>query len=218
MSTPLPARPSSLGAHSRRIALFALLPLFALGCAKLSNTTSGTAPTITSFSPASNALGTSTQITVTGSGFSTATAVTICGLTVPSSSANSDNQVISDTDMVFDLPAVTTTGPLTVTGPGGTVTSAQNFIVVPTFSNISSGAVGSNVTVTGNGLLGVTGVTFNLPSSATTDAATILTASSTATALVITLPSDLTPGTLYDVTFSNDYGISYATGTYTPAS
>jgi len=204
------------GARIHRLGLAALLPLLALGCSSTSTSSSGTAPTVTSFSPTTDALGTGTQIKVYGTGFSSATGVTICGVTVPSASSNSDNQVLSDTELEFDLPAVDTTGPIKVTGSGGTGTSGQDFIVIPTISSITSGSVGSNVTITGNGLLGVTSATFTLTS--TGDTYSVSKVSATATKLVITIPSSMSNGTTYELTLKNGYGVDYATTSYTPAS
>lgn len=202
------------GACIRRAGLAALLPLLALGCTKTSSSTSS-APTVTSFSPTTNTLGTGTQIIVYGSGFSTATGVTICGVTVPSASSNADNQVLSDTEMEFDLPAVTTTGPIVVTGPGGTGSSSQDFIVVPSLSTFPVVAPGAESSLTGNGLLGVTAVTFTNTSTNATTSATI--DSATATTLTITIPGTLSGGTSYDYTLSNTYGVPYVSGTYTPS-
>ena len=77
-------------------------------------------PTITSFTPASGPIG--TVVTLTGTGFTGATAVTFNGVTAAHS-------MVSDTQITATVPAGTTTGPVRVTTPGGTATSAANFEV-----------------------------------------------------------------------------------------
>jgi hypothetical protein len=213
--SPLASMRWSTGACIRRFGLAGLLPLLALGC---SNTTSSsTAPTVTSFSPTTDASGTGTLITVTGTNFSSAiTTVTICGVTISASASGS--AIPSSTELTFDLPAVTTTGPITVSNSAGTGTSGQDFIVIPTISSITSGTVGSNVTITGNGLLGVTSVVFTNTSTDETYTATRDTDTATATKLVITIPSNMSNGTAYELTLKNGYGVDYATTSYTPAS
>ena len=211
--SPLASMRWATGTRFRQAGLAALLPLLALGCSKNSSSSSS-APTVTSFSPTTDVSGTGTQIKVYGTGFSSATGVTICGVTVPSASSNSDNQVLSDTELEFDLPTVTTTGVISVTGSGGTGSSSQDFIVIPTISSIPAGRVGKNVTISGNGLLGVTGATFT----GNGDSYPVTLGTATATTLVITIPSTMTGGVAYELTLANGYGVTYATATYTPES
>lgn len=70
--------------------------------------------------------------------------------------------VVSDTDLTATVPSNGTTGFVTVTTPSGTLTSIRNFFVVPVVSSLApaSGAVGTQVTITGSGFLGATQVTF----------------------------------------------------------
>ncbi len=70
--------------------------------------------------------------------------------------------VVSDTYLTATVPSGGTTGFVTVTTPSGTLSSIRNFFVVPVISGIapSSGPVGSQVTITGTGLLGATVVKF----------------------------------------------------------
>jgi hypothetical protein len=86
----------------------------------ISGTTLPAAPTVSSFTPGSGAAGTS--VTVTGSGFTGATAVTFNG----SSAAFT---VASDTQLTATVPAAATTGPIAVTTPAGTGTSTASFTV-----------------------------------------------------------------------------------------
>ncbi len=113
-------------------------------------------PTISSFTPASGPVGTS--VTISGTNFTGATAVTFNG-----TAANFS--VTSDTAIQATAPVGATTGPLSVTAPGGTATSATNFTIVspPTISSFTpaSGPVGTSVTISGTNFTGATAVTFN---------------------------------------------------------
>lgn len=70
--------------------------------------------------------------------------------------------VVTDTYMTAVVPADGVTGFVTVTTPSGTLTSSRSFFAVPAVSSIApgSGAVGSQVTITGSGFLGATAVKF----------------------------------------------------------
>src|SRR5207302_841086 len=82
------------------------------------------APTITSFTPTSGPVGTS--ITISGTNFTGATAVMFNGVSAAPFTVTSDTR-IQDT-----APAGATTGPLSVTTPGGTATSTSVFTVTNT--------------------------------------------------------------------------------------
>jgi len=60
------------------------------------------------------------------------------------------------------VPATGTSGPLIVTAPSGTRVSSKNFNVQPAISGFSppSGAVGSQVVITGTGLTQTSAVSF----------------------------------------------------------
>ncbi|HYM81864.1 MAG TPA: IPT/TIG domain-containing protein, partial [Candidatus Limnocylindria bacterium] len=114
------------------------------------------APTITSFSPASGAVG--VEVTVRGTSFTTASAVRFNGTVATFT-------VDSDTLLRANVPAGATTGPISVQNPGGTATSAASFTVNPppaiTFFTPSSGLVGSEVTVHGASFSSTSAVRFN---------------------------------------------------------
>jgi uncharacterized repeat protein (TIGR03803 family) len=78
-------------------------------------------PAVLSFSPPSGPVGTS--VVITGNSFTGTTKVTFGGV------AATSFQVIKDTQVDALVPTGAVTGPITVTTPGGTGTSATNFTV-----------------------------------------------------------------------------------------
>ncbi len=117
------------------------------------------APTVTSFSPASGSPG--SQVTLTGTNLTGATAVTFGGVNAPAFVVN------SATSLTVTVPAGAATGVLGVTTPGGTGASTGTFTVTvppaPTISglNPASGIVGAVVQISGTNLLGTTSVRVN---------------------------------------------------------
>lgn len=114
--------------------------------------------TLSAFTPISGAPG--TDITVTGTGLSAITAVTVGGVAATFS-------VTSATQLVFTVPANAVTGKIEISNSsGGLVTSTASFTVsaplplaVNTFSP-SSALRGQTITVTGTSLSRVTAVIF----------------------------------------------------------
>jgi hypothetical protein len=106
----------------------------------------GRAPTILSFLPGSGPVG--TQVTVSGAGFSGASLVTF-------NRASAAFTVDSDVQITATVPAGATSGPIAVTTPGGTGTSAGAFTVIPAPTiarlNPASGKRGATVTISGMG-------------------------------------------------------------------
>jgi len=80
------------------------------------------APTVTSFSPTSGLVG--ATVVLTGTDFITTTSVAFNGTVAPGFVINSDTQ------LTVSVPAGATTGPLSVTNPLGTATSAAAFTVL----------------------------------------------------------------------------------------
>ena len=78
------------------------------------------APTITSFSPPSGAVG--ALVTITGANFTGATRVTFNG-------KSASYTVVSPMQITARVPSGAKTGPLSVATPGGTTTSASSFAV-----------------------------------------------------------------------------------------
>jgi hypothetical protein len=109
---------------------------------------------ITSFSPPSGTVG--TTVTISGSGFSGASGVTLAG-------TSASFTVVSGTQINATVPSGAMTGPIKVTTPDGSATSASSFAVVPAISGFtpSSGTVGTVVTINGSAFTGTTGVRFN---------------------------------------------------------
>ncbi len=117
----------------------------------------GSAPTVSSFNPTSGVAG--TQVTITGTGFTGASTVAFNGTSAPGFVVDSSTQIH------VNVPAGATTGPIAVTSPAGTGTSAASFTVldtpVVTSFTPTSGPVGTAVTVNGTGFTGASLVTFN---------------------------------------------------------
>jgi hypothetical protein len=113
------------------------------------------APTITSFAPTSGPVGTS--VTLSGTNFSGATAVELVH-------AAASFTVNSAAQITLTVPAGALSGPITVTTPGGTATSAAEFTVIPaptiTSFTPTSGPVGTLVTLTGTNFSGASAVAF----------------------------------------------------------
>jgi IPT/TIG domain-containing protein/flagellar hook capping protein FlgD/alginate lyase len=113
------------------------------------------APTITFFIPTSGPEG--TEVTLHGIGFTTASAVRFNG-------APWTYAIDSDTTLRATVPPAATSGPISVTNPAGTATTADTFTVIaaPTITTFhpGSGPVGIEVTVHGTGFAAASLVTF----------------------------------------------------------
>jgi large repetitive protein len=93
---------------------------------------------------------------IVGQGFEGATAVSFNGTAASFT-------VKSDTYMTATIPAGATTGQVTVTEPGGTLTSNENFNVLPTTRDFvpNNGPAGTVVTIYGMSLTQTTAVSFD---------------------------------------------------------
>jgi PKD repeat protein len=147
------------------------------------------APTFTSISPTTGPTAGSTVVTIIGTGFTNATAVTFGGTPASSFTVTSDTQITATT------PVYATAGPVNVvvTTPSGTATGtgAYTYTAAPTVTGIvptSGTTAGSTVvTITGTGFIGATVVTFG------GIAATPFTVNS-ATQITATTPAHTTAG------------------------
>jgi len=143
------------------------------------------APAITGFAPTSGGIGAS--VTLTGTNFTGATSVMFNGMAVVSPTVN------SATSITATVPASATTGPVSVTTPGGTATSAGSFTVLPapTITSFTplNGMVGTVVTLTGTGFTGVSAVSFS-------GTAAVTFAASSDTSITATVPASASSGTI----------------------
>ena len=117
----------------------------------------GTAPAITSFSPSSGGPG--AAVTINGHNLRGGTSVTFGGTPAEFTISNNGRRITAF------VPAGAASGPIAVTTPGGTATSAGSFTVIPAptiagFTPIS-GPGGTPVTITGSNFTGATAVTFD---------------------------------------------------------
>ena len=163
-------------------------------------------PTITSFSPTSGPAGTS--VVITGTNLTGATQVEFNTTAATSFTVNSATQITAV------VPTGATTGPISVTTPGGTAASPSNFTVPSTAPTIVSfvpisGPVGTTVIITGTNLTGATGVTFRRT------AATSFTVNS-ATQITAVVPVGATSGTI-SVTTPEGTAVSASSFTVTAA-
>ena len=170
------------------------------------------APAVTGLSPTSGPVAGGTLVTITGTGFTGATAVDF------GTTAATDVTVVNDTTITADSPAGTGVVDVTVTTPGGTsATSAADqftYVVAPAVTGLSptSGpaAGGTLVTITGTGFTGATAVDFG-----TTAATNVTVVNDT------TITADSPAGTgAVDVTVTTPGGTSATSSadqfTYTP--
>lgn len=151
-------------------------------------------PSLTSFAPATGGVGTS--VVINGANFTGATAVQFNGRSATAFTVNSALRITAT------VPAGATTGPIRVTTPRGTATSATTFTVVPVPSITGftpvTGARGATVTINGANFTGATALRFNgvatpfslisatqlsasVPAAATTGKLTVATPGGTAT-------------------------------------
>ncbi|MFI1963269.1 beta strand repeat-containing protein [Streptomyces pathocidini] len=138
------------------------------------------APTITSISPASGPTSGGNIVTITGTGFTGATAVNFGPNPATSFTIDSPTQITAT------APAGTGTVNVTVTGPGGTSNAVPyTYVAAPTITSVvpNTGplAGGNTVTITGTGFTGATAVNFGPnPATFTIDSPTQITATAPA--------------------------------------
>jgi hypothetical protein len=156
-------------------------------------------PAVTGVSPAAGPVAGGTVVTVTGSGFTGASAVMFGAVAATSFTVNSDSQITA-----VSPSHATGVVSITVTTPGGTstvVTAAKyTYLPAPKITAVSPnsgpGSGGTTVTITGARFTGVTMVTFGKKAAAsfTVDSATEITAVSPSHATGIVNITVTTPG------------------------
>ncbi len=122
-------------------------------------------PTLSGFTPSSACSGSNASVTITGTNFTGASAVTFNGVAAASFTVNSANEIVAV------LPIGATTGLIAVTTPDGTANSSANFVVntVPAQPGVISGSdtlcSGSSETYSIAQVQDATGYTWVLPNS-----------------------------------------------------
>ena len=178
-----------------------------------------TAPTITSFTPTSGPAGTS--VLISGTNFTGVSSVKFGGVAAVTFAANSATQVQAV------VPSGAVTGSITITTPGGTVSSTASFTVTtagkPTITGFSpsSGPAGTSVVITGTNFGGVKYVKFGgVTSTFTLNSPTQITAKVAAAAVTGPITAVSTSGTATSATpFTVTSGSSAPTITsFSPAS
>ncbi|MCC3155373.1 IPT/TIG domain-containing protein [Hymenobacter sp. BT770] len=143
-------------------------------------------PTITSFTPTSGtggAVGTGTLVTITGTDFTGATAVKLNGVAATSFA------VVDAQTITFTVPATATNGTISVTTPDGTATSTGIFYLPPTLSTSSGLTPNARVAGGPDITLTIKGTNFTPASTVNFNGVSYTQTSSTATSLVVTIPS-----------------------------
>jgi hypothetical protein len=122
-------------------------------------------PSISGFTPTSGAVG--SEVTITGADLNGATAINFNNTVAPTFTVDSATQIRAN------VPSGATTGKISVTTAGGTALSTDDFTVTapppaPTISSFTptSGAVSTQITISGNNFTGAMGVQFNNVSAA----------------------------------------------------
>ena len=151
-------------------------------------------PVISGFTPGLGPVG--TVVTIAGTGFAGATVVEFIHATA-SFTVDPDG-----THITASVPVGARSGPISVTTPRGTDTSAADFVVAPTIGSFSptAGPVGTLVTIDGLNLVGITGVAFNGTPAVFFDEVT-------PTRIRAIVPPDATTGTI-SVTVGGQTGVS----------
>ena len=175
-----------------------------LGSATSTTAVVSVTPTITGFSPTTAAEG--MTVVISGVDFTGVSAVAFNGIPALFT-------VDTDAQITTSVPVGATTGKISVTGLGGTVTSVATFTVVPvpTITGIApaAGPVGTKVIITGTGfVVGTIPVTFNglaatsvVRNSATQVTATVPAGATTGVVALSTAGGTALSASPYTVTF-----------------
>ena len=160
------------------------------------------APVLTSFTPTNGLPG--TTVTLEGANFLGATNVSFNGIAASFS-------LTADTQVTATVPAAATTGPISITTPGGSVTSSVPFYLAPRLTSFTpaTGVVGTTLTLTGTNFTGVTAVTFAAVNSTTVSAPIT---SLSATQMTVLVPTNAITGLL---TVTTPGGVIASSGNFT---
>ncbi len=111
-------------------------------------------PVISGYTPSTGPVG--ALVTLTGKNFTNATDVKFNGVSATFG-------VVNNTTITSSIPANAMSGPISVTTPGGTTSTDQNFFIKPGVISFTpgSGVVGTLVTITGTSFTNVLAVRFN---------------------------------------------------------
>ncbi len=163
-----------------------------------------TTPAVTGISPSSGPTAGGAGVTITGSGFTGTTSVTIGGASATSV------VVVNDTTITATTPAGTVGAKdvvVTNSAGSGTGTGLYTYVAAPTVTGISpnygSTAGGTNVTITGTNLTGATSVTIG---------------GAAATSVVVVNPTTITATTPAGTAGAKDVVVTTAGGTGTGTS
>ncbi|MBW7571357.1 beta strand repeat-containing protein [Caproiciproducens faecalis] len=168
-------------------------------------TEANTAPTVTAISPTSGPVAGGTSVTITGTGFTDASAVKFGAANATAFTVNSDTQITATS------PAGSGTADVTVTAAGGTSATGFQFtylVAAPTVTAISptSGPAsgGTTVAITGTGFTNASAVKFGAANATafTVDSDTQITATSPAGSGTVDVTVTTAGGT--SVTSSSD--------------
>jgi gliding motility-associated-like protein len=195
-----------------------------VGCVSITNgpfftVTSGTVPSITSFTPTSGVVG--TTVTITGTNFSS----TPANNTVRFNGTTAVVSASTATSITTTVPAGATTGAITVTVAGNTATSTDNFAVtvpLPTITSFTptSGPIGTTVTVTGtnfsttpaNNIVRFNGTTATVSASTATNVTTTVPTGATTGTITVTVGGNTaTSATNFSITTAPAIAITFTT-------
>ncbi|WP_330351378.1 IPT/TIG domain-containing protein [Streptomyces sp. NBC_00582] len=182
-------------------------------------------PAVGAVTPPSGPTAGGTQVTVTGSGFTGATAVMIAGVPAAAFTVDDDTTLTATTAAA---PAGGITGPVAVTTKGGTSTGGGFAYLAPVLPAVEtveppSGPIGggTEVTITGSGFTGATAVSFGgTPALAfsVSDDTTILATAPAHTAAALTVAVTTAAGTASGGSFTYLVPVVPAVGAVTPPS
>lgn len=161
------------------------------------------APVINDFTPTNGLPG--STVTLNGANFLGATNVSFNGVAASSFNVTADSQITAT------VPATATTGPISVSTAGGSVTSSMPFYLPPRLTSFTptTGTVGTSVTLTGTNFTGVSSVTFAAANSTVISAPVT---SLTATQMTVLVPTNAISGLL---TVTTPGGIIASTNNFT---